>query len=125
MITLISHELVNRVNGPGKHHGQGAHFEALQDVGMFFGPIGGDTGIDRLVVVALVGFHNHVVALGCIESVHDLFQGFTAGPPHGMPPMNFNGLREDLIGSENRQNHQYHQHHEFFHHGCTLLLTET
>ena len=106
LVALVIHQLVDRINGTGEHHGEGADLEGLQDVGLFLGPVGGHTGIDGLVVVALVGFDHDIVALGGIEGIHDLLQGFAAGTPHGVPPLDFNGFGQHLTGRENDHHSQ-------------------
>jgi len=101
IVAKILHQLVNRVDHSGHHHGLGAHFKRLQHVGMFFGPNGGNAGVDRFIIVALIGLDDHVFVLGGIEFLHHGFNRLAPGAAHGMPPMDFNGFGHCLGNRKN------------------------
>ena len=71
------------------HHGGGAHFKHLQDVRRVAGAEGGDGGGHGFAVLALVGGHDFVVLLACVELGGQVVDPFAQRAGHGVPPVDF------------------------------------
>uniref|UniRef100_A0A0N4ZAQ2 Chaperone protein DnaK n=1 Tax=Parastrongyloides trichosuri TaxID=131310 RepID=A0A0N4ZAQ2_PARTI len=84
--------LLHRLDGAlGVHHGGGAHFEDLQDVGRVAGAERGDAGVHGFTVVALVNCLDLVVGVLLVEFVDEAVHAVAQGAFHRVPELDLGG----------------------------------
>ena len=86
----VLHDLAHGHDGTlAGHHGGGAHFKHLQDVGGVARTVGGDGSGHGLVVAALEGRYDFVVFLAGVEILGLVIDPLAQGATHGVPPLDF------------------------------------
>ena len=86
----FGHELVDRLDRAFRgHHRRRAHFEDLQEVGLFTGAERRDPRVQGLGIIALEGRHHDIVALAVVEALGNLVDQFTEAAAVGVPPLKF------------------------------------
>ncbi|MNV31447.1 hypothetical protein D3C71_1227560 [compost metagenome] len=101
------------------HHGGGAHFKHLQDVGGVARTEGGDGACHGFVIRALVSGHDLVLGLAGVVLLGQVIDPVAQCCAHRMPPLNLNLLRLGLRRCADRQGNgsadrQMLRLHEYF-----------
>ena len=101
------------------HHGGGAHFKHLKDVGGIARAVGRNGRCHGFVVAAFEGGHNFVIFLAGIEVFGQVIDPLTQSATHGVPPLNFSlGLGANAEGGDGQSSQGFFVVHKFSLEGC-------